>query len=148
MSSGILSRPKSRGVQVLEFGIGFPPRIWGIKRGETIYSINALPLGGFVKLAGEEDPKVPRSLASKGYGTRILVLAAGSIMNILLPIVLFSIAFMIPHDTSIYPVTIDSVAQNSPAAYRRDKKPVIRSSVLTENKSIMPLNFNVLYSLM
>ena len=64
---------KVRGVQVMEFGVGFPPRIWGIKRGETLYSINALPLGGFVKLAGEEDPKVPRSLASKGYGTRILV---------------------------------------------------------------------------
>src|ERR1035437_3393711 len=99
---------KSRGVQVLEFGVGFPPRIWGIRRGETLYSINALPLGGFVKLAGEEDPKVPRSLASKGYGTRILVLAAGSTMNILLPIVLFSIAFMIPHDMVSYPVTIDS----------------------------------------
>jgi regulator of sigma E protease len=107
---------KGRGVQVQEFGIGFPPRIWGIKRGETLYSINALPLGGFVKLAGEEDPKVPRSLASKGYGTRILVLAAGSIMNILLPIVLFSVAFMIPHDTVVYPVTIESVTENSPAA--------------------------------
>jgi len=107
---------KARGVQVQEFGLGFPPRIWGIKRGETLYSINALPLGGFVKLAGEEDPKVPRSLASKGYGTRILVLAAGSIMNILLPIILFSIAFMIPHDIVVYPVKIESVSENSPAA--------------------------------
>ena len=67
---------KARGVGIIEFGVGFPPRIWGIKRGETIYSINALPLGGFVKLAGEEDPKVARSLAGKGYGTRILVLAS------------------------------------------------------------------------
>jgi len=107
---------KARGVQIQEFGVGFPPRIWGIKRGETLYSVNALPLGGFVKLAGEEDPKIPRSLASKGYGTRILVLAAGSIMNILLPIVLFSVAFMIPHDVVVYPVTIESVAENSPAA--------------------------------
>ncbi len=107
---------KWRGVQVLEFGIGFPPRIWGIKRGETLYSINALPLGGFVKLAGEEDPSIARSLASKGYGTRILVLAAGSIMNILLPLVLFSIAFMIPHSMAYYPVSIESVAENSPAA--------------------------------
>ncbi len=107
---------KATGVQIQEFGIGFPPRIWGIKRGETLYSINALPLGGFVKLAGEEDPKIPRSLASKGYGTRVLVLAAGSIMNILLPIVLFSVAFMIPHDVVVYPVTIESVAENSPAS--------------------------------
>ncbi len=106
---------KSRGVGIIEFGVGFPPRIWGIKRGETLYSINALPIGGFVKLAGEEDPKVPRSLASKGYGTRILVLASGSLMNLLLPVVLFSIAFMIPYDVAVYPVTIDQVAQNSPA---------------------------------
>jgi regulator of sigma E protease len=107
---------KSRGVQVIEFGIGFPPRIWGIKRGETVYSINALPLGGFVKLAGEEDPKVPRSLASKGYGTRILVLAAGSLMNILLPIVLFAVAYMIPHDTAFAPAVVEIVSPDSPAA--------------------------------
>jgi regulator of sigma E protease len=107
---------KSRGVQVTEFGIGFPPRIWGIRRGETLYSINALPLGGFVKLAGEEDPKIPRSLASKDYATRILVLAAGSLMNILLPIVLFTAAYMIPRDTYIAPAVIDSVSADSPAA--------------------------------
>ena len=47
---------KASGVKVIEFGLGFPRRIWGIKRGETLYSINALPLGGFVKLSGEEDP--------------------------------------------------------------------------------------------
>jgi regulator of sigma E protease len=107
---------KSRGVQVIEFGVGFPPRIWGIRKGETLYSINALPIGGFVKLAGEEDPKVPRSLASKGYGSRILVLAAGSIMNILLPIVLFSIAYMIPHHVYYSPSIIQNVSVDSPAA--------------------------------
>jgi len=106
---------KWRGVKVMEFGLGFPPRIWGIKKGETIYSINAVPLGGFVKMAGEEDPSITDSLASKGYGTRLLVLAAGSIMNLLLPIILFSVAYMVPHDTVIYPVEIDMVAENSPA---------------------------------
>lgn len=106
---------KSRGVQVIEFGVGFPPRIWGIKRGETLYSINALPLGGFVKLAGEEDPKIPRSLASKGYGSRILVLASGSLMNIILPIIIAAIAFMIPHNVFTATLTIAQVAANSPA---------------------------------
>jgi len=104
---------KSRGVQVMEFGIGFPPRIWGIKRGETIYSINALPLGGFVKLAGEEDPKVNRSLAGKGYGTRILVLASGSLMNLILPFVLLSLAFMIPHTVSVAPVEVIHIISGS-----------------------------------
>jgi len=45
---------KKSGVLVEEFGIGFPPRIWGKRIGENIYSINAIPLGGFVKLLGEE----------------------------------------------------------------------------------------------
>lgn len=106
---------KARGVQVIEFGVGFPPRILGIKRGETLYSVNALPFGGFVKLAGEEDPNVPRSLASKGYGTRILVLAAGSLMNIVLPILIAALAFIIPHNVYSTTLTIDQVSANSPA---------------------------------
>ena len=52
-------------VRVLEFGMGYPPKIFGIKRGETDYTLNALPIGGFVKMAGEEDPSVTGSLASK-----------------------------------------------------------------------------------
>ena len=43
------------GVKVEEFGIGLPPRLFGIKKGETLYSLNLLPLGGFVKLYGEEE---------------------------------------------------------------------------------------------
>ena len=46
---------KRFGVKVEEFGFGFPPRLFGIKRGETLYSINALPVGGFVKLYGEDN---------------------------------------------------------------------------------------------
>jgi len=107
---------KASGVKVEEFGIGFPPRIFGIKRGETLYSINAIPLGGFTKMAGEEDPKISRSLASKGIGIRLLVLSAGSIMNLLLPLLLFSIAFMIPHNVVIGQVVTEEVAPNSPAA--------------------------------
>jgi len=106
---------KARGVNVMEFGIGFPPRIWGIRRGETLYSINALPLGGFVKLAGEEDPKVPRSLASKGYGTRLLVLGAGSLMNIILPFILLTVAFMLPHDIYTAPIQVKEVLAGSQA---------------------------------
>jgi regulator of sigma E protease len=106
---------KARGVNVIEFGIGFPPRIWGIKRGETLYSINALPLGGFVKLAGEEDPGIPRSLASKGYGTRLLVLAAGALTNIILPFILLTIAFMLPHDVYTAPIMVKEVLAGSQA---------------------------------
>jgi len=106
---------KAAGVRVEEFGLGYPPRLLGLKRGPTTYSLNAIPLGGFVKMAGEEDPKVPDSLASKSIGTRLLVLSAGSIMNALLPIILFSIAFMIPHDIVVGQVLVEEVAPGSPA---------------------------------
>jgi len=107
---------KASGVRVEEFGFGYPPRLFGIKRGETIYSINAIPLGGFTKMAGEEDPQVKRSLASKGVGTRLLVLGAGSLMNALLPLLLFSVAFMLPHNLVTEPVVVKEVALDSPAA--------------------------------
>ncbi len=113
---GHFATAKACGVRVDEFGLGFPPRLLSIKRGETRYSLNAIPLGGFTKMAGEEDPKVPRSLASKGVATRLLILSAGSLMNFLLPLLLFSIAFMIPHDMIVGPVSVAEVAPNSPAA--------------------------------
>jgi len=112
---GHFATAKAFGVRVEEFGLGFPPRLIGVRRGETLYSLNAIPLGGFTKMAGEEDPKVERSLASKGAGTRIIVLSAGSIMNALLPILLFSIAFMVPHDVVTGEVLVEEVAPNSPA---------------------------------
>ena len=107
---------KASGVRVEEVGLGFPPRLLSIRRGETRYSLNVIPLGGFVKMAGEEDPMVPRSLASKGISTRLLVLSAGSLMNLLLPLLLFSIAFMIPHNLVIGQVMIEEVDPDSPAA--------------------------------
>ena len=107
---------KVSGVRVEEFGLGFPPRLLSVRRGETLYSLNAIPLGGFTKMAGEEDPKVPRSLASKSAGTRLLVLSAGSLMNALLPLLLFAIAFMVPHNLVVGQVLVEEVAPNSPAA--------------------------------
>lgn len=107
---------KACGVRVDEFGLGFPPRLLSVRRGETLYSLNAIPLGGFVKMAGEEDPKVPRSLASKSIGTRLLVLSAGSLMNALLPLLLFSIAFIIPHDLVVGDIVVEEVIPNSSVA--------------------------------
>src|SRR4030042_3837766 len=89
---------KLSGVRVLEFGLGFPPRIAAFKHGETEYSINALPLGGFVRMLGEEDPTHPDSLAAKPPLTRIIVLSAGAFMNFILAIALFTTGFMIPRE--------------------------------------------------
>ena len=86
-------------IRVEEFGFGMPPRAFGIRRGETIYSINWLPLGGFVRMPGENGETTdaqgvadPRSFAAKPAYKRIIVLAAGVTMNILLAVVLFSAA--------------------------------------------------------
>lgn len=87
---------KRAGVKVDEFGIGLPPRIFGIRRGETVYSVNAIPVGAFIKTAGEDDPTVPRSLASKSPWIRLAVYAAGPLANIFLAFVLLSTFFMLP----------------------------------------------------
>jgi regulator of sigma E protease len=113
---GHLITAKMAGVTVEEFGIGFPPRLLSFRRGGTIYSLNAIPLGGFVKMAGEEDPKVAGSLASKSIPVRLLALGSGSLMNLLLPLLLFSVAFMVPHNVVYGQVQVDEVAANSPAA--------------------------------
>jgi regulator of sigma E protease len=113
---GLYVTARLAGVKVEEFGLFFPPRIWSFTRGGTRYSINAIPIGGFVKLAGEEDPSVPGSLASKKPPVRILVLAAGSIMNAILPLILFSLAFMIPHNVAVGKVVVEKVSADSPAA--------------------------------
>lgn len=107
---------KLSGVQVKEFGVGLPPRLFSVRRGETIYSLNAIPLGGFNKLSGEEDPDAPRSLAGKPFGIRFLVLSAGSMMNFLLPLILLTIAFIVPHNMVSGDVLVTDVAADSPAA--------------------------------
>ncbi|MBI1885303.1 MAG: site-2 protease family protein [Chloroflexi bacterium] len=107
---------KLTGVKVLEFGLGYPPRAWGFKFGDTIYSINWLPLGGFVRLVGEEDPSDPQSLAAKPRPIRLLVLASGSMMNFTIPIFLFAVAFMIPKDVPVGLTEIADVVPKSPAA--------------------------------
>jgi regulator of sigma E protease len=108
---------KKFGIKVEELGLGYPPRLWSIKWGETVYSINTVLLGGFTRMLGEEDPSQPGSLASKGIGARIVVMSAGSLMNALLPILLLSISFMIPHDLVIEKVFVSEVMPNSPAAF-------------------------------
>ncbi|MBI2463132.1 MAG: RIP metalloprotease RseP [Candidatus Spechtbacteria bacterium] len=83
---------KLAGAKVEEFGFGFPPRVYGVKRGETIYSINALPFGGFVRIMGEsgEEAQNPESFASKPIWARALVIAAGVTMNVFLAFVLYT----------------------------------------------------------
>jgi regulator of sigma E protease len=111
---------KRAGVKVEEFGIGFPPpRLFGIKRGETIYSLNAIPIGAFVKAAGENDPTVPRSLAGKGPWTRLGIYAAGPLVNIFLAFVLLSAFLALPYSVitgnglMVHAVAVNSSAEEA-----------------------------------
>ena len=106
---------KRFGIKVTEFGFGFPPRIFGVRYGETLYSINWIPLGGFVRMVGEEDASDPRSFARQSVFRRSVVLCAGSFMNLALPIVIFTILFSLPQDTLVGSVMITGVAPRSPA---------------------------------
>jgi len=103
-------------VKVEEFGIGIPPRLFGIRRGETIYSVNAIPVGAFVRMAGENDPTVPRSLAGKGPWTRLRVYVAGPMANILLAFVLLSAFNALPYSVIAgNGIMVHAVTENSPA---------------------------------
>ncbi|HEY4510082.1 MAG TPA: M50 family metallopeptidase [Candidatus Paceibacterota bacterium] len=69
---------KKFGIKIEEFGVGLPPRLFGKKYGETIYSVNALPIGGFVRMEGEEKRSdSPRSFSKKPIWQRFCVVAAG-----------------------------------------------------------------------
>lgn len=83
-------------VKVDEFAFGFPPRLISIKRGETRYSINLIPLGGYVKLFGEEEEiKKAHSFFGRPVGYRIFIVVAGVVMNFLLAIILMTIGFTV-----------------------------------------------------
>lgn len=107
---------KLSGIKVLEFGVGIPPRAFGFRRGETEYTVNWLPIGGFVRMLGEEDPTDPRSFAAQSALKRIAVLAAGATMNAITPIVLLTIALMIPQDVMTTDVAVVDVIAGAPAA--------------------------------
>ena len=126
---------KRFGIKVLEFGFGFPPRLFGVRYGETIYSINWIPLGGFVRMLGEDnaagvpdsaeqarlesenpDPDAGRRFTDQSPLRRVIVLVAGSFMNFLTPLVIFTIIFLMPRDVPVGTVFINGVAPRSPAA--------------------------------
>lgn len=129
---------KKFGVKVLEFGFGIPPRIWGKKIGQTLVSFNLLPIGGFVRLFGEDevDKKVLESkdsFASQPVLQRMVIVAAGVAVNLLLAVIVFwavlfaqgfktTVPLLIPHqfagvnqknETVIF---VQEVSPDSPAA--------------------------------
>ena len=119
---------KKTGVKVEEFAFGFPPRLFTIKRGETNYSINALPLGGYVKMLGElEESKDKRAFENQSRWKRFLISVSGVLMNLILAWILLTIGFSIGMGPIISPsdqipgkrlsneIIIADFSDNSPA---------------------------------
>ncbi len=99
-------------IRVEEFGLGFPPRAVKLfERNGTIYSLNWIPLGGFVRPAGEDDPSVPGGLAAASKTARFFTLSAGAIANFILAFVVFWFAFIIGPSA----VVVEGVQSDSPA---------------------------------
>ena len=104
-------------IRVLEFGVGFPPRAKVLRnRGETMYTLNWLPIGGFVKLEGEDGDSAddPRSFSAQGLPKQLVVLVAGVAMNVVLAAVIFTgIALAGDPAVGVYVPYVDA---GSPAA--------------------------------
>lgn len=87
---------KLSNIKVEEFAFGFPPKIWSKKKGETIYAINAIPIGGYVKMLGEsEESQSSRSFSKKKPGVRAAVSVAGVLMNFVLAWLILTVGFAV-----------------------------------------------------
>jgi len=138
---------KKLGAKVEEFGFGFPPRIFGIKKGETLYSLNLIPFGGFVKIYGEggDGKKVmsKRAFCNKPIWQRAIILSMGVIMNLLVAVILLSFVhgigahgFVEEGQEAIYKniqVQILEVTEDSPA-----EKAGLRMGDIIKELSISP----------
>lgn len=103
-------------IQVEEFGFGYPPRLARLFNiGETVFTLNWIPFGAFVKLSGEEDPDVPGGFSSAPAWKKILVLLAGPTMNLATGVLIFALIFNMIGTPQTDQVMIADVAKNSPA---------------------------------
>lgn len=113
---------KKTGVEVEKFSLGFGPKIIGFKKGETQYMISAIPLGGYVKMKGEnpDEPLTndPKEFSSRSVGVRFAIVAAGPITNFLLVFMLMPLVYYLGINVPAFleqkPV-VHWVAKNSPA---------------------------------
>jgi len=120
---GHFAAAKWFGVRVDVFSIGFGKRLAGFRRGDTDYRISALPLGGYVKMAGE-NPLVPRSGAPEEFMShpawqRFVIIIAGPAMNILLAVGLLTGVYMVHYEQPVFmgqPAVIGWVMENTPAS--------------------------------
>ena len=160
---------KKTGMRVDEFGIGFPPKLFGVQKGETEYTLNLLPIGGFVRIFGEdgvtgsddverEEKKgddISRSFTSKSKWAQSAVLLAGVTMNVIFAWLLFVIVFILGVPTAVdeavaspdAQLTITHVVPNGPADEANiPVGAVVTSYVEGEDESLTPSAFSAFAS--
>jgi regulator of sigma E protease len=129
---------KWAGIKVEEFALGFGKRLWGFKRGGTDYRINLVPLGGYIKMLGQDDLRpgavsdLPGSWQATPIGKRIVVLTAGVFMNVVFGLLVFVAVYM-AGIRFVAPV-VGGVAQDMPAA-QVDVPPEVARATGGENPS-------------
>lgn len=112
---------KFSGVGVLTFSVGFGPKLWVKKIGETEYALSAFPLGGYVKMVGEDPEEevktedVEKSFSHQPLPKRVAIVAAGPIFNLLLAVLLFIFVFVF-HGVPVLSTQVGGVEPDSPAA--------------------------------
>lgn len=133
---------KKKGVKVEEFGFGYPPRIFGKKFGETTYSVNLLPMGGFVRVWGMEEKvksEKERAFYYQPKKVQFLILIAGVMMNFLVSVLVFSFVYGIDGvPQRIGAVKIVEIASGSPAEKAEIKKDEVILAI-KEGGSTLPL---------
>ncbi|MBI2279013.1 MAG: site-2 protease family protein [Candidatus Brennerbacteria bacterium] len=133
---GHFAAAKFFGIRVDEFGFGFPPRVFSFVKGETRYSLNLLPFGGFVRIFGEDappaadHPDAARAFASKTIAARALGIAGGVLMNVLAGWLLLSAVFMIGAPSHL---GISEVVAGSPA----EKAGLAAGDIIFEARTIL-----------
>lgn len=104
---------KSSGIKVNEFAVGMGPKIWSKQKGETLYTLRILPIGGYCAMEGEEESSNdPRSYDNAPAYKRFLTILAGPLMNLLLAVIVFSI---VASNTGIATNIVGGFSENSPA---------------------------------
>lgn len=133
---------KKRGVLVEEFGFGLPPRIFGIKIGQTLYSINLLPFGGFVKLYGEDyAEKVKENLNKFAFlykkpWEKAAIIIGGVLGNFILGWIIYSYLFTQGVPVPANKIIVENVINNSPAEKAGIKKNDVIKSIIVKDKII------------
>jgi len=145
---------KKTGMRVDEFGIGFPPKVASIKKGETVYSFNLLPIGGFVRIFGEDaadaasSPDRERSFIAKSPLQQSMVLIAGVMMNMMFAWFLFILVFAVGIPTVVDEadasvdarLIVSEVIENSPAAEAGLPRGAVITGLSANNESDQILN--------